>query len=45
VLIGTGFAASNPFTQDLQKVLRNLQDPISVEFARDFQASTAYAAT
>jgi non-heme chloroperoxidase len=42
VLIGTGFAASNPVTQDLQNVLRNLPDPISVEFARDFQASTAY---
>jgi non-heme chloroperoxidase len=42
VLIGTGFAASNPVTQDLQSVLRKLPDPISVEFARDFQASTAY---
>ena len=28
--------------ENLQNVLRNLPDPISVEFARDFQASTAY---
>jgi len=42
VLIGTGFAASNPVTRNLQNVLRDLPDPIPVEFARDFQASTAY---
>ena len=42
VLIGTGFAASNPVTRELQNVLRDLPDPIPVEFARDFQASTVY---
>ncbi len=42
ILIGTGFAASNTVTRDLQNVLRDLPDPIPVEFARDFQASTAY---
>lgn len=42
VLIGTGFAASNPVVQELQVALRDLPDPIPVEFARDFQASTAY---
>ena len=41
-LIGTGFAASKPVTRDLQNVLRDLPDPIPVEFARDFQASTVY---
>jgi pimeloyl-ACP methyl ester carboxylesterase len=42
VLIGTGFAASTPVMRDLQNVLRDLPDPIPVEFARDFQASTLY---
>ena len=41
-LIGTGFAASSPVMRDLQNVLRDLPDPIPVEFARDFQASTLY---
>jgi len=42
VLIGTGYTAANPVTRDLQKTLRDLQDPIPFEFARDFQASTAH---
>lgn len=42
VLIGTGYVASNPVTRDLQNALRDLPDPIPVEFARDFQASTAH---
>ena len=42
VLIGTGFAASNRVTRDLQQALRELPDPIPVEFARDFQSSTAF---
>ena len=41
-LIGTGFAASTPVMRDLQNALRDLPDPIPVEFATDFQASTAY---
>jgi non-heme chloroperoxidase len=36
VLIGTGFAASNPVILDLQTALRDLPEPIPVEFARDF---------
>jgi pimeloyl-ACP methyl ester carboxylesterase len=42
VLIGTGFSTSNPVTRDLQKSLIDLPDPIPVQFARDFQAGTAY---
>lgn len=42
VLIGTGFSASNPVTRDLQNFLRDLPDPIPVEFATEFQASTVY---
>ena len=41
-LIGTGFTASTPVMRELQNVLRDLPEPISVEFARDFQASTLY---
>ena len=36
VLIGTGFAASNEVTRDLQKSLRDLPDPVPLEFAREF---------
>jgi pimeloyl-ACP methyl ester carboxylesterase len=42
VLIGTGFSASNAVIRDLQGALRDLPDPIPVEFARDFQSSTVY---
>lgn len=42
VLIGTGFTASNPITREVQAAMRELPHPIPVEFARDFQASTAY---
>jgi pimeloyl-ACP methyl ester carboxylesterase len=42
VLIGTGFAASNPVTRDLQKALHDLPDPIPATFARNFQASTVH---
>jgi len=41
-LIGTGFSGSNAVTRDLQSSLRDLPDPIPVQFARDFQASTAF---
>ena len=41
-LIGTGFSGSNAVTRDLQRSLRDLPDPIPVQFARDFQASTAF---
>jgi non-heme chloroperoxidase len=42
VLIGTGFSGSNAVTRDLQSSMRDLPDPIPVQFARDFQASTAF---
>jgi pimeloyl-ACP methyl ester carboxylesterase len=42
VLIGTGFSVSNPVLADLKATLRDLIEPVSVEFARDFQASTVY---
>ncbi|MGH7267451.1 MAG: alpha/beta fold hydrolase [Candidatus Rokuibacteriota bacterium] len=42
VLIGTGFTPSNPVIRELQAALRGLPDPVPLEFARDFQASTAY---
>ncbi|HZM36174.1 MAG TPA: alpha/beta hydrolase [Burkholderiales bacterium] len=41
-LIGTGICGSNAVTRDLQSSLRDLPDPIPVQFARDFQASTAF---
>jgi pimeloyl-ACP methyl ester carboxylesterase len=42
VLIGTGFTPANDVTRDVQKAMRGLPDPISQEFAREFQASTVY---
>ena len=42
VLIGTGLSPVNPVTREVQSTLRDLSDPVSAEFARDFQASTAY---
>jgi pimeloyl-ACP methyl ester carboxylesterase len=33
---------SNPVTRELKSAMRDLADPIPVQFARDFQASTAY---
>lgn len=42
ILIGTGFAATNPVMHDLRVSLRDLPDPIPVEFAREFQASTIH---
>ncbi|HET9446259.1 MAG TPA: alpha/beta hydrolase, partial [Steroidobacteraceae bacterium] len=42
VLIGSGYSAANPVTREVQNALRDLPDPIPVEFAREFQASTAH---
>ena len=39
-LIGTGLSGSNAVTRELQSP--RLPDPIPVQFARDFQASTAF---
>jgi non-heme chloroperoxidase len=43
VLIGTGVSAANPVTREVQAAMLDLKDPVPVEFAREFQASTAYA--
>ncbi len=43
VLIGSGWLGSNPVTREVHASLRDLVDPVSAEFARDFQASTAFA--
>src|SRR5262245_43225509 len=42
VLIGTGASSSNPVTRSVQASLRDLPDPVSADFAREFQASTVY---
>lgn len=42
ILIGTGFAATSPVVSDLPAALKDLPDPVPLEFAREFQASTAY---
>jgi non-heme chloroperoxidase len=42
VLIGTGYSAANAVTRDLQVALRDLPNPIPVEFARQFQSSTVH---
>jgi non-heme chloroperoxidase len=42
VLIGTGIRTANPVTADLRAAVRDLPNPIPVEFAREFQATTAY---
>jgi non-heme chloroperoxidase len=40
VLIGTGLSPVNAVTRDVQASLLDLADPISPEFAREFQSST-----
>jgi non-heme chloroperoxidase len=42
VLIGSALSAANPVTRDVQASLANLEDPLPVEFVRDFQSGTAY---
>ena len=43
VLIGSGWLGSNDVTREVHASLKDLSDPVSREFARDFQASTAFA--
>ena len=43
VLIGTGWLGSNDVIREVHASLRDLADPVSRDFARDFQASTAFA--
>jgi pimeloyl-ACP methyl ester carboxylesterase len=42
-LIGTGWRGSNPVVREVFASLNDLSDPVPQEFARAFQASTAYA--
>jgi non-heme chloroperoxidase len=42
-LIGTGWLGSNGVTREVYASLHDLSDPVSRDFARDFQASTAFA--
>ena len=42
ILVGTGASAANPVTREVQAAMVDLQDPVPMEFARNFQASTAY---
>ena len=41
-LIGTAVSARNAVTQEVETVVRDLADPVPIEFAREFQAGTAY---
>jgi len=43
VLIGTGVSAGTPPVREAQASLRELADPVTVDFARAFQAGTAHA--
>ncbi|RPI52497.1 MAG: alpha/beta hydrolase [Acidobacteria bacterium] len=43
VLVGTGWSGSNAVTREVYASLSDLTDPVPREFAREFQASTAYA--
>ncbi len=43
VLIGTGWLGSNAVLREVHASLTDLADPVPREFARDFQASTAFA--
>ncbi len=43
VLIGSGWVGSNAVTREVYASLSDLADPVPHEFAREFQASTAYA--
>ena len=42
-LIGTAVSAAAPVVVDVQGMMRDLHDPVPVEFAREFQSGTAYA--
>lgn len=42
-LIGTGWLGSNDVLREVHASLNGISDPVSRQFAREFQASTAYA--
>ena len=41
-LIGTAVSADNDVLREVQAAVRDIQDPVPIEFARDFQSSTAH---
>jgi pimeloyl-ACP methyl ester carboxylesterase len=43
ILIDSGWSGNNPVLREVQRALRDLPDPVPVEFARQFQASTVHA--
>jgi non-heme chloroperoxidase len=43
VLVGTGWSGSNAVMREVFASLQDLTDPVPHEFAREFQASTAFA--
>jgi len=42
ILIGTGVTAVSPATREAESIVRDLTDPVSEAFAREFQSSTVY---
>lgn len=42
VLIGSAWSPANPVMREVAASIRDLADPIPIEFVREFQASTAY---
>ena len=42
-LIGTGWLGRNEVTAEVQRMMLDLADPVTEQFARDFQASTVYS--
>jgi pimeloyl-ACP methyl ester carboxylesterase len=42
VLIGSASTAVSPVTREVQQAIRDLPNPVPLDFAREFQASTAY---
>jgi non-heme chloroperoxidase len=43
VLIGSGLPSANPVLLEVMEAVAGLEDPVPVEFVRDFQSGTAYA--
>ena len=42
ILIGTGISKGNVVIEEVRSAMVDLRDPVSEDFAREFQASTAY---
>ena len=43
MLIGSAVTAANQVLLEVQASMRTLQNPVPAQYARQFQASTAYA--